>query len=90
MIHYQDFVPKMTDPGAAMKSAEYQDIDAAVTAANLWIQKAAVKVVNVETVVLPNIWSPREQGTKDANIHTHESRFAANTWNQFLRVWYER
>ena len=89
MIQYKDFVPKMTAPGDFMKSAEYQDFDAAVAAANLWIEKNSVKVINLETVVLPNIWSRREQGTKDASIHTHESRHAANTWNQFLRVWYE-
>ena len=90
MIQFKDFVPKMKAPGDLMKSADYQDFDAAVAAANIWIEKNSIKVINMETVVLPNLWSRREQGTKDASIHTHESRHTANTWNQFLRVWYQQ
>ena len=50
------------------------------------IDRSVVDVVNVETVVLPNIWSQYEEGTTDPALHT--SGDMASQWNQFIRVWY--
>jgi hypothetical protein len=63
----------------------YETLCAAIAAANEWIREHRVRVINVETVVLPNIWEEWELGTRDPAIRT----FAKPIWHQFVRVWYE-
>jgi hypothetical protein len=57
-----------------------------MAAANDWIVAQGVEVVNVQTVVLPNLWGPYAQGTEDPNIATRGDFPIA--CNQFVRVWY--
>src|SRR2546430_16799671 len=87
MLRYQDFVPKMTKPAAFLSPAEHESFDAALTAANRWIKENEIRVVNVETVVLPNIWSRYEEGSRDPSLGT--SGESPSFWHQFVRVWYE-
>jgi hypothetical protein len=88
MIAYRDFVPRVTGKGGFLNLAKtYESFDHAVAAANEWIAESSVKVIHVETVVLPNIWSPHEEGTRDAALVT-QGEWPAE-WHQFVRVWYE-
>ena len=87
MIYYQDFVPKMLAPAGFISPAEYEDFEGAVEAARKWIAEQAVHVVNIETVVLPNIWSKHEDGSSDTSLGT--SSEAPSHWHQFVRVWYQ-
>lgn len=57
---------------------------AAVEAAGDRVQQWQVRLINVETVVLPNIWS--EEGTQDPEL---QIAGGYGSWNQFVRVWYE-
>jgi hypothetical protein len=86
MIEFRDFVPKMVSEAAFFKAAEYESFAAAVTAANQWIRDERVKVINIETVVLPNIWSRWEEGSTDTSLGT--SGEAPSHWHQFVRVWF--
>lgn len=88
MIDYKDFIPRQTAGPGFFSSAEYQTFDAAVLAANKFVDTQSVRVLNIETVVLPNVWAPGEDGTTDPSIRT-SGDFPA-TWHQFVRVWYER
>ncbi len=87
MIAYRDFAPRITAHSRWFRDAQYETFDAAVAAANEWIAADGIKVISVETVVLPNIHSPDEEGTGDPAIRTPEN--ADNQWHQFVRVWYE-
>jgi hypothetical protein len=87
MLCYQDFVPKMTKPAAFLSPAEHESFDAALALANQWIKENDIKVVSVETVVLPNIWSRYEEGSRDTSLGT--SGESPSFWHQFIRVWYE-
>jgi hypothetical protein len=87
MMRYQDFVPQMTAPGGFLTPAEYESFDRALEAANAWIKENDLRVMNIETVVLPNIWSPQEQGSGDTSLRT-SGDFLSN-WHQFIRVWYQ-
>jgi hypothetical protein len=87
MLRYHDFVPQLTKPAAFLSPAEYESFDKALVAANLWIKENDLKVVHVETVVLPNIWSRFEDGSRDASLGT--SGESPSHWHQFIRVWYE-
>jgi hypothetical protein len=87
MLRYQDFVPKQTRPAAFFSPAEHESFDAALAAANDWIKENDIRVLNVETVVLPNIWARFEQGSTDPALVTDNG--VPVHWHQFIRVWYE-
>ena len=86
MIRFKDFIPKMMSQPGFFKLAEYESFDAAAQAADLWIKEYDIKVVNIETVVLPNIWSQWEEGSTDGSLGT--SGESPSHWHQFVRVWY--
>ena len=87
MLYFRDFVPKMLAAPKLFKAGEYESIEAAMVAANEWIRESGIRVVNVETVVLPNIWSRFEEGTSDVALAT--SGEMPSHWHQFIRVWYQ-
>lgn len=87
MIRYFDFVPPQFSPAGFLRSAQYGTLEQALDMANQWIQQAGVKVINIETVVLPNIHRQGEEGSSDPALRT--SGEVASYWHQFIRVWYE-
>ncbi len=87
MIAYQDFVPRLVAPAGFLSPAEHESFEAALADANLWISTHAVRVLNVETVVLPNICSRFEEGSTDTSLGT--SGESPSHWHQFIRVWYD-
>lgn len=87
MLQYKDFVPDQIMAPGVFKPGEHESFDAAVHAANDWIEQSSIKLIQLETVVLPNIWSKWEEGSSDASIGT--SGEAPSRWHQFLRCWYQ-
>ncbi len=87
MLCHRDFIPKMTKPAAFLSPAEHESFDAALAEANRWIKESGVRVINIETVVLPNIFSRYEEGSRDGSLGT--SGESPSFWHQFIRVWYE-
>jgi hypothetical protein len=90
MLQYRDFVPQQLQAprlgfSATAMQGQYEDLDAALAAANAWLSGTAVELVNVETVVLPNLWADWEQGTKDAALG---GTSGSPSWHQFIRIWY--
>jgi hypothetical protein len=87
MISYRDFAPRRIKRGL-LRSDDYENFDAAVAAANSWIADSRVDVMNVETVVLPNITADGSEGTSDGRVETEEAMTSINEWYQFVRVWH--
>jgi hypothetical protein len=87
MLRYHDFVPKMIKPAAFLSPAVHDSFDAALAEANRWVKENGIRVINVETVVLPNIFSRYEEGSGDTSLGT--SGESPSFWHQFIRVWYE-
>ena len=87
MLRYKDFVPRQLSEHGLFKEGIFEDFDDAVAAANLWLAETNVKLIKLETVVLPNIWSRWEEGSSDASIGT--SGDSPSRWHQFLRCWYQ-
>ncbi|MCA9176814.1 MAG: hypothetical protein KDB14_20135 [Planctomycetales bacterium] len=85
-LRFRDFVPHQLSGFGVFKVAEYETFDAVVAAANQWLQESHVALVQLETVVLPNIWSKYEEGTTDGSLGSTPG--ATSHWHQFLRVWY--
>ncbi len=87
MLRFKDFVPKMLSSPRLFKAGDYESFEAALEAVNSWIEEQQIKVVHIETVVLPNIWSKWEEGTTDVALGT--SGEMPSHWHQFIRCWYE-
>ncbi|MEZ6093932.1 MAG: hypothetical protein R3C03_06795 [Pirellulaceae bacterium] len=86
MLRYIDFVPDEKTPPGLFHPGEHETFDHAVERANAWLATHKVKLINLETVVLPNIWSRWEEGSKDASLGT--SGDMPSRWHQFVRLWY--
>lgn len=86
MIRFKDFVPKMIAPPQLFRPGEYESFEEALQAANQWIDEDHIQVVNIETVVLPNIWSRFEEGSTDVALGS--SGDMVSHWHQFVRCWY--
>ena len=87
MIAYQDFVPRITDRGGLFKQAQFDTLRTSLLEANRWIRERNIRVLNLETVVLPNVHASWEEGSEDASLRT--SGEMSTTWHQFIRVWYD-
>ena len=86
MLKYRDFVPQEIKSPGLLRLGEHESFEQAVESANHWIVESDIKIINLETVVLPNIWSRWEEGSSDASIGT--SGETPSRWHQFLRCWY--
>lgn len=86
MITFTDFVPEVKDKGGFFRMPVMEQLTESLKEANAWIAKYNVDVVNIETVVLPNIHSPGEQGSTDVQLRTSGDMGAY--WYQFIRVWH--
>jgi len=82
-VAFKDFFPQVTRSG--FLSSEYESFVQVVNRANDWMAGSGVRVLNVETVVLPNVSTGDE--AQQTNIRT--SGEMSSYWRQFLRVWYE-
>ncbi len=88
MLKYKDFVPQQVSAPGILRVGEYESFDAAVEAANQWLAETpSIRLIKLETVVLPNIHSRWEEGSNDASIGT--SGDSPSEWHQFLRCWYQ-
>lgn len=86
-IQAKDFVPAKTK-GGLFKSGTIQTFNEVLAAANAWIaSNPQVEVINVETVVLPNIHESDEEGSMDTELYTGGE--IASRWYQLVRVWYK-
>ena len=87
-IHFQDFVPKVsgTKKVLFMTVKDYEPVGETLDEMNAWIAKHQIDVVNVESVVLPNIHL--EDGSTDGALAT--SGEMSSQWFQVVRVWYRR
>lgn len=87
MIKYIDFTPKVTKKGGLFKSTEIETFGDIVASMNEWITSENPDVLNVETVLLPNIHDSDEEGSEDTMLGT--GRESSSHWYQLIRVWYK-
>jgi hypothetical protein len=88
MIEFRDFVPRMLGPAGFLGEPDFQTLQDALDACNQWIDANGVEVLHVETVVLPKVHHPTEQGSQDVNIRQDDEW--TTPWNQFIRLWFRR
>lgn len=97
MLYCKDFVPTLVRQQAAKvglfsyspEIVECEDFSFAVLEAGKWLRSGGVRLVQVETVVLPNLWQEGEEGSQDTSIRTSTGQHGGRAyWHQFVRVWY--
>ena len=84
-LEYQDFSPSAVEH--KVLSTEYENFSEVVAHANDWIRDSGVTVLNVETILLPNL-----QNLKDTlQVIQSVSGTVMNSSYLFqvLRVWYD-
>jgi hypothetical protein len=86
MIGFADFVPTVVQEGGLLRPEERAPVQEAVDRANEWIARHGVRALNLETVVMPNIFVPGEQGPQDASVGVWGDM--PHRWYPFIRVWY--
>lgn len=86
-IACKDFVPDVTGQKEVLffTVSEYEPLTKMLPDVNHWIQANNVDVINIETVVLPNL--DQEEGSDDTTLAT--SGKMHSTWFQIIRVWYQ-
>ncbi len=100
MLAYRDFAPRALGKAGWLgwsKGLTWETFDDALAAANSWIAGESVKVVTVETVVLPNIpfsgnpdRTVAEPQTSGGHSAVGAGIFGQAYWYQFVRVWYQK
>lgn len=82
-ISYRDFFPQTVTK--SFFGDKHESLSATVVRANDWIASDNIKVLNVETVVLPNVRN--EAAASEVGVRT--SGEMSSWWYQVVRVWYE-
>jgi hypothetical protein len=85
-IKNKDFVPAKKK-GGMFKSGSIENFGIIVEECNQWIgENSDIKIINVETVVLPNIHDSQEEGSEDTELWTGGE--SSSQWYQLIRIWY--
>jgi len=72
MITFKDFLPAWDE-----KAEKYETIESVLERVNLYVQDHGVRVINIETVVLPNV---------DSTGHAAYETAGADEWTQVIPV----
>lgn len=83
----KDFVPEKTK-GGMFKSSKVQKFEEVRDEMNRWLEDHPVEVLNIETIVLPNIHEKEEEGSRDTELLTYGE--SSSNWYQLIRVWYKQ
>jgi hypothetical protein len=81
-IGYKDFFPEIVKADFFIN--DYESMSTTVARANAWLSTSDLRVITIETVILPNI--NNEKGASETSIRTSGD---ICFWHQLVRVWYE-
>jgi len=82
-LNYQDFAPMIVKAG--LFNSDYEPFASVVARARIWLREYKVRVINIETVVLPNLLGVDSASGEPIRIGSETS----STWHQVVRVWYD-
>jgi len=86
MLKCKDFVPEKKK-GGIFKSGSMQHFDDVLKEMDEWVAAHNLDVLNVETLLLPNIHDEEEEGSQDTELWTGGG--TSTQWYQVVRVWYK-
>lgn len=91
MIQFKDFAIKTTKPAGWLNSPEFEPLEETLLRVNNWIEENELMVLNVETIVLPNVYDDgtKRTSSKGAYKSKETGSGSPNWWYQIFRVWYQ-
>lgn len=84
MYHFKDFAPHVVKK--SFFKIDYESFEEVLAAANAWIRDRKIEVLNIETVVLPDM----RGGVGQTRICTIPVIVGNSYRYQFVRVWYKK
>ena len=91
-LKFKDFVPTKTSSEEGYQGITYntfESLESTLKKVDEWMDtNPDYGILNVETVVLPNIHGYFEDGSKDQELEAVASNIQGARWYQFFRVWY--
>lgn len=84
-LQFRDFIPADRTAMLAL-SRTYETLPELIGRANQWIAEGDIRVLNVETLLLPSLKS--SDGTTSTSVEVSVGAMALTQWFQVLRVWY--
>jgi hypothetical protein len=75
VIAFKDFLPVWSEA-----SQEYESLESVLERVNLYVHDNGLRVINIETVVLPNI---------DETGRAAYDTAGSDEWCQVIRLWFE-
>lgn len=81
---YKDFLPQQTKRDSFFGGVDFAGFDSCVEEMNQWLKANPVDIQRIETVVLPNIFNPIEEGPTDTELLSS----GHTLWYQFVRLWF--
>jgi hypothetical protein len=88
MIYFFDFPPQIIEPRGLMSYERCESLRDVMVRVNQWVEQNRIKVLNVETLVLPSGVFQDPVVVADATSIATPDGYA--TWRQIVRVWYEK
>ena len=90
MIKYKDFAIKTIKQGNWISKPEFEPLEETLLRLNSWIEENELIVMNVETILMPNIYEDGTNRTSSKGAYkSKEAGGVANLWYQIFRVWYQ-
>jgi len=87
-LTFKDFYPERISYSQWTGRGDYPPLDDSLREMNTWIAShPEIDLINIETIVLPNIHSKKEEGSKDPELMVHTGGSYV-MWHQVFRVWY--
>mgnify|MGYP001801668930 CR=1 FL=1 len=88
MITFKDFVPEVTSGPNIFGKREMEALKETQIKMNEWLKtEPNLKVLSIETLLLPNIHNPSEEGSEDPELKIPYNQ--TGRWYQIFRVWYK-
>lgn len=82
-IKYLDFSP-IKLPKIKVGDFIWESLDQTITRASDWVSSNGINVINIETVLLPNVY---DKDTSMQQIHTSGEN--SSSWFQIVRIWFQ-
>lgn len=86
MFAYKDFAPEVVEKGGMFRSNKVEALKEVVATANNWAATNSVKVINIETVLLPVTTKDPGKSFERAAINVE---LGMAEWTQIIRLWYQ-
>ena len=89
MLRFKDFVPKLIEAGGFFQAERYESTEQCLIRLNNYIEDNNLNVMNIETVILPNIFLNNPGRTDAPAFSTHSGTSGrADRYHPVFRVWY--